>query len=45
MRFQESGGNVPDADTSERKYSYKYGRKYAKHYGRYGGTGSQKKEG
>ena len=38
-------GIVPDADTSERKYSYKYGRKYAKHYGRYGGTGSQKKEG
>ncbi|MBP5427908.1 MAG: hypothetical protein J6Z04_01290 [Clostridia bacterium] len=38
-------GIVPDADTSERKYTYKYGRKYAKHYGRYGGTGSQKKEG
>lgn len=38
-------GIIPDADTTERKYTYKYGRKYAKHYGRYGASGTQKKEG
>ena len=37
-------GIIPDAYTSERKYSYKYGRKYAKHYGRYGISHTQKKK-
>lgn len=37
-------GIVPDANSSERKYAYKYGRKYAKHYGRYGVSNTQKKK-
>ena len=37
-------GIIPDALTSEQKYTYKYGRKYAKHYGRYGVSGTQKKK-
>lgn len=38
-------GIIPDARSSERKYTYKYGKKYAKYYGRYGASGSGKKEG
>ena len=37
-------GIIPDANTSSRKYAYKYGRKYAKHYGRYGSNNAEKKE-
>ena len=36
-------GIIPDANTSERKYSYKYGRKYATPYS--GASDTQKKEG
>ncbi len=36
-------GIIPDANSSERKYSYKYGRRYGKQYG--GASGAEKKEG
>lgn len=38
-------GIIPDAHSSARKYSYKYGKKYASRYGRYGSDGASKKEG
>ena len=37
-------GIVPDATSTERKYSYKYGKKYGKQYGRYAAE-SKNKEG
>ena len=37
-------GIVPDAGSTERKYSYKYGKKYGKEYGRYAAD-TKKKEG
>ena len=37
-------GIVPDAGSTERKYSYKYGKKYGKQYGRYAAE-SKNKEG